>query len=532
MMVSLFSFARVHRAWLDCRKGKRNHRSALEFESRLEESLFQLTAELQGGTYQPGPSTCFITERPKLREIFAASFRDRVVHHLIVSHLNPLWEPAFIHDSCACRKEKGTHAAVLRVQSFFRKCSANGTRACWFLHADVRSFFMRIDKQILYDRLIARLRKRKPPWAGEMEWLLERVVFRDPAPDALRRGQLRLFDLVPEHKSLFHTANRTGLPIGNYTSQFFANVYLDVLDQYAKHVLKVPYYLRYVDDVVMVSRDRNQLEEWEGRMGELLGAELRLEWNPTARRLAPVSNGCDFLGYVVYRQGLRVRRRTLVHCREKLAAVRRDLVEHSGEVTCFRYPEEKVAALRAIVASYDGQFRHAGRDKIWNALLGEFPFLHFYLRRTPKGWRRRDAAPRRFSSLSSQYNWFAGYFRRCLMVFRIGAYYEFFGRQARLARDVLTLRLGRGRRGLGRGSGLACNASATGRLAAVAREFPVVVIEQMPGLAGNVTRRKLASLYWNLPEGHSDDEKKFVWRSNGGRRGNEKVSRRRIDAHG
>ena len=105
--------------YLDCRRGKRNSRSALEFEVRLEENLFGLCEELQNRTWRPAPSFCFVTERPKHREIFAAEFRDRIVHHLIVSRLEPMWEPAFIHDSFACRKGKGTHAAVYRLQTFF-----------------------------------------------------------------------------------------------------------------------------------------------------------------------------------------------------------------------------------------------------------------------------------------------------------------------------------------------------------------------------------------------------------------------------
>jgi RNA-directed DNA polymerase len=124
MMVSSFSFKEVHDAYLACRRGKRGSRSALEFEVRLEKNLFSLTEELQAKTYQPGPSVCFVTSQPKFREIFAASFRDRIVHHVIVSRLDPMWEPSFIQDSYACRKGKGTHAAASRLQSFFRKAGS------------------------------------------------------------------------------------------------------------------------------------------------------------------------------------------------------------------------------------------------------------------------------------------------------------------------------------------------------------------------------------------------------------------------
>src|ERR1019366_3734531 len=140
------------------------------------ENLFALCEELQNRTYQPRPSLCFVTKRPKHREIFAGEFRDRVVHHLIVSRLEPMWEPAFIHDSYACRKGKGTHAAVFRIQRLFREATANGRRAAWCLHCDIRSYFLKIDKAILLYRLRVRLKKRAPEWQPEMDWLLERVV--------------------------------------------------------------------------------------------------------------------------------------------------------------------------------------------------------------------------------------------------------------------------------------------------------------------------------------------------------------------
>lgn len=501
-MVSLFTFENVHRAYLDCRRGKRNSRSALEFEARLEENLFGLCDELQNRTYRPQPSICFVTERPKHREIFAGEFRDRVVHHLIVSRLEPMWEPAFIHDSYACRKGKGTHAAVYKLQQFFREATANGSRPAWCLHCDVRSYFLKIDKAILLDRLRHRLRKRAPEWRSEMDWLLERVVMRDTASDAVRKGQLDLFDLVPPHKSLFHTENKTGLPIGNYTSQFFANVYLDALDQFAKHTLKIRHYVRYVDDVVMVAEDHGDLERWEAAMKEFLSANLRLEWNPQSRRLAPVSNGCDFLGYIVFRNGLRVRRRTVAHCSEKLAAARRVLVRPArGGVACFQYDEETVAALQATVASYDGQFRHACAAAVWRRLFSRFPYLRFYLRRDGHRWRRLDAAPKRFSNLPEQYGWFARKFRRCLLMFRIGAFYEFFQEQRERAARTLDLREGRGRRGIGPGVGLHYRSKALRNPKWLSAAIPVAFVEPTTGVAGNVPQRKLTRLYVKLPCG-------------------------------
>lgn len=228
MRGSVFSFEKVWKAYLRCRRGKRRGPSALAFELDAERECLALAQELAARTWSPLPSACFVTELPKPREIFAAQFRDRIVHHLLVGEIEPAWERVFIHDSFACRKGKGTLAAVDRLQSFMRQASANGSRPAWFLQIDIRSFFVSIDKRILFE-LLTRREERE-----EVRWLIERIVFHDPAEAPVLRGRRDLFRLIPPHKSLFHTGGRTGLPIGNYTSQFFANVYLNPLDQFVK----------------------------------------------------------------------------------------------------------------------------------------------------------------------------------------------------------------------------------------------------------------------------------------------------------
>jgi retron-type reverse transcriptase len=145
----IFSLRNLYRAYMNCRKSKRGSRCVLQFELQAEENLIKLQEELKSRTYSPLPSTCFVTESPKLREIFAANFRDRIVHHLLVRYLEPSWERRFIHDSYACRKDKGNHAAVNKLQEFMRKVSNNRSRPAFYMHLDVRSFFVSIDKQIL-----------------------------------------------------------------------------------------------------------------------------------------------------------------------------------------------------------------------------------------------------------------------------------------------------------------------------------------------------------------------------------------------
>ncbi len=200
----LFTLANLYRAYRQCRRRKRGTCNALLFEQRLEENLLDLHKELIEGSYTPGRSIAFLVEKPKRREIFAADFRDRVVHHLLVGHLEPFWERRFIHDSYACRKGKGTLAGVDRLQQFLRKATANDTRPAWYLQLDVRGFFMAIDRHRLYRRLITRERN------SAIRGLIHTVLFHEPAENCLLRGANRAaFETLPAHKTLFKAAPHT-----------------------------------------------------------------------------------------------------------------------------------------------------------------------------------------------------------------------------------------------------------------------------------------------------------------------------------
>lgn len=188
--------------------------------------------ELDGRTYHPSRSVCFVVKQPKFREIFAADFRDRVVYHVLVDVLERIWEPIFIHDSYACRKDKGTHRAVRRLQRFMRRVTHNGTKPGFALQLDIRGFFFHIDKEILYQIIATRIRDEA------LLWLARTIIVHDCTEHPVFKTDRRLWRHIPPHKTLFGTENRRGLPIGNLTSQFFSNVYLNELDQFVKHHLK------------------------------------------------------------------------------------------------------------------------------------------------------------------------------------------------------------------------------------------------------------------------------------------------------
>jgi hypothetical protein len=217
----------------------------------------------QNKSYNPSPASCFVLDKPKLREIIAADFRDRIVHYVLVEHLENIFEPKFIYDSYACRKNKGVHKAVNRLQQFISILnSKSGTT--YYLQVDIKSFFLNIDKDILMNLI------QKHVSDQNMLWLADKVINFNIKDNYTLRGQKHLFASLPEHKSLIKSDKNSGLPIGNLTSQFFADLYLNQFDQYVKHKLKCKYYLRYCDDFILLSKDPRQLLEFKALIMRIL----------------------------------------------------------------------------------------------------------------------------------------------------------------------------------------------------------------------------------------------------------------------
>jgi RNA-directed DNA polymerase len=288
----------------------------MKFALNLEENLFSLQKQLQDRTYKPTQSIAFIVQKPKVREIFAADFRDRVVHHLLYNYLAPMFERIFIYDSWACREGKGTHGAMLRLRDFEVRLARQERPPArsYYLKMDIKSFFTSIDKQILYD-LIAKKVKNE-----EILWLTKTIIFHDCVHDVPPKiqSQQSLFDKLPRDKSLFTAKSGKGLPIGNLTSQFFANVYLNELDQFVKHKLKAKYYLRYVDDFVILAKDRAVLEFYKSAIMEFVDKELCLNVHPGKTFIRSVSSGADFVGYVVRPDYVLIRKRVVGDWRRKM----------------------------------------------------------------------------------------------------------------------------------------------------------------------------------------------------------------------
>lgn len=415
----LFSLENLVRQYAACRRNKRNTANALRFETRQELNLLALRDELAARSYEPARSVCFFIRRPKLREVFAADFRDRVVHHVLVNHLEQTWERIFIYDSYACRRGKGVHVAVSRLQQFMRQASANGTRAAWALQLDIHNYFMRIDKA----RLFAMLDKKLDD--EDARWLTRKLVFHDCTHEPVVKGDPRLVDRLPAHKTLFRAPPGKGLPIGNLNSQFFANVYLNALDQFVKHELKCRWYLRYCDDFVLLADSPERLLAWRERIRAFLREALLLELNDARERLRPVADGLDFLGYIVRPFHMLVRRRVVGHLREKLARFERALVTRHEHATAYRFDPAVLDALQACLASYFGHFKPAATRRLEAALWRQHAWLaQFFALGADSRLRRRDRGAPHPRNVLQQYRHWKEVFAGDEVLMQIGAFVE------------------------------------------------------------------------------------------------------------
>jgi hypothetical protein len=290
----------LFQAYFDCRRNKRNTPSALKFELHFEKYLFELDNEIRNGTYQPGRSTAFVVTKPVKREVFAAPFRDRVVHHWLIKKLEPLFEELFIEDAYACRSGKGTHFGIQRIRNFIHLCAQEHMGEAYVLKLDIRGFFMHISRPLLFEKLKYFLRTQHQ--SEDLLFILDiagRLIFNDPTKNCIIKGDLSLWDDLPRDKSLFYAPADCGLPIGNLTSQVFANFYLNDLDHFISKNLQINYYGRYVDDFVLVHHDRRYLAYLITRIENYLKAELMLQVHPKKRYLQHYTKGLSFLGVMM-----------------------------------------------------------------------------------------------------------------------------------------------------------------------------------------------------------------------------------------
>ncbi len=330
------SFENLTIAYYKARKGKRHGKDILKFSYNLEGNLLKLQEGLKTRSYVPGKYREFYVNDPKRRLIKAAPFRDRVVHHALCNVIEPIFDDTFIYDSYACRKGKGTHAGVDRLQKFIRSANAGGNKKrIYTLKCDITRYFPSIDHELLLAMIDKKIRDEKTMW---------------------------LIKLITGSSADTTKPRKAGIPIGNLTSQLSANIYLNELDYFVKHDLGVRYYVRYMDDFVILDKSKQRLHEIKREITEFLGS-LRLELHPKKARIFPVDMGVDFLGYVVFPTYRRLRKANVKKFTKKLKKLKAMYEKGSSERVFMS------------VNSWIAHAKHADTYGLRRKILGENPFI-------------------------------------------------------------------------------------------------------------------------------------------------------------
>ncbi|MCD4759394.1 reverse transcriptase/maturase family protein [archaeon] len=293
----LCSYNNLLKAFKKASKGKSFMPYVVEFRENLNLNLLSLKTELETLTYKPTKLKKFVIRDPKTRVIRKSIFKDRVVHHAIVNILEPIYEKTFIEDSYANRKTKGTLAAIKRFDKFKRKVSKNNKIKCFVFKADIKKFFDSVDQDTLLKIFRRNIKDKK------LLWLIKQIL------------------------KNFHNKEK-GMPLGNMTSQFFANVYLNELDYFVKHKIKAKYYLRYVDDFVILHGNKSVLEKYKVKIKKYL-KNLDLELHPNKSKIFPNYKGINFLGYKMFYYHRLIIRRNLNQFKRKLITLEKDYNEGS-----------------------------------------------------------------------------------------------------------------------------------------------------------------------------------------------------------
>lgn len=295
---TISGFAWLMNAHRNARKQKRFRDETMKFTAELERNLLEIQRELRDGTYETGEYRRIWVTIPKRRLVMALPYRDRVVQWAIYLLLNPYFDKRFIEDSYACREGKGSHEALDRLQYWLRKVSRKPGTKWYYLKLDIAKYFYRVDHEVLLGIL------RKHTADDGLMRLLKKIVNNDKEPFGLPAGK-RPED-VPREEWRFDV----GMPIGNLSSQLFANIVLNELDQYAKHKLKIRYYIRYMDDVVILGNDKRQLQVWRDEIKTYLQDVLRLELNKKTA-IRPIGMGIEFVGMRVWATHRVIRKSTV-----------------------------------------------------------------------------------------------------------------------------------------------------------------------------------------------------------------------------
>ncbi|QIB26117.1 reverse transcriptase/maturase family protein [Caloranaerobacter azorensis] len=344
----IYDFENLYKAYLEARKSKRFRSDVLEFTVNLEENLIEIQNELIWKTYEVGKYREFYVYEPKKRLIMALPFRDRIVQWAIYRKIFPVFDRQFINDSYACRKGKGTHKAADRLQYWLRKVSRKPEK-WYYLKLDISKYFYRIDHDILMGLLKKKIADK------DLLWLLDKIINSEDMKFGLPLGVDP--DQVSDEDRLFDV----GIPIGNLTSQMFANLYLNELDQYCKHKLKLRYYIRYMDDVIILHSDKKHLHEVKSEIEKFLNERLRLHLN-NKTAIRPINAGIEFVGFRIWPTHRKLKKKTALKMKKRIKYIKKAYAR--GEISFDQ--------VNSTMQSYFGIMQHFNSYNLKKKILNEF----------------------------------------------------------------------------------------------------------------------------------------------------------------
>ena len=330
---TITEFAWLERAYRNARKNKRFRPQVMQFTDRLEDNLLDIQAALRDGSYSFGPYRRLWVHIPKKRLVMALKFSDRVVQWSIYQILNPYFDRLFIEDSYACRIGKGSYAAAARLQYWMRQVERKEGGGWVYLKLDISKYFYRVD----HNRLLAILGRRiKDP---RLMALLRQIIDSSDEPFGLPPGY------GPADLAFESWLYNVGMPIGNLTSQLFANIYLNDLDQYAKHALLVHFYIRYMDDIIILARNREEAQRIWTAIDAFLRTELALDLNGKTT-IRPVAEGVEFVGLRIWTTHMKLRKSTVGRIKAEVRKISADYF--TGEMTAEAY-QRRVASISGLL---------------------------------------------------------------------------------------------------------------------------------------------------------------------------------------
>lgn len=359
-MKEWISLEEIYNAYYDCCKHKKHTYGYVKYQQNFIMNNYQLYIDLNNLQYQIGLSRTFCVTRPKLREIFCATFRDRIVHHLIANKFNEIIESELTNSAFACRKGKGTYYGINYINKEIKRISNNYTKETWILKCDLQGFFMSIDREFLYnivkDVLTAKYQGEN---INNWLWLWKLVITNAPENNCTKTGNLNLWKDLPINKSLF-TSNGKGLPIGNLSSQILANLLLSKLDNFVLNKIGTGGYGRYVDDFILIHNDKTYLKQLLTEIKYFLRDELKLVLHPRKIYLQSVQKGVAFIGAYIKPNRIYVNHRIIKGCK-RIFKNYKNVKQYIQQIN-----------------SYLGMLKHFNTKKIRWKLWKEMPKQHIY----------------------------------------------------------------------------------------------------------------------------------------------------------